>query len=113
MSDCIFCKIANKELPSDIRYEDDQIVVFPDIKPEAPVHWLIVPKKHISCFRDGGCDQELLGALFSKVKDIAKIAGIAEDGFRIVVNTGDDGGQTVAHFHAHLLGGRFMQWPPG
>lgn len=113
MSDCIFCKIANKELPSDIRYEDDQIVVFPDIKPAAPVHWLIVPKKHISCFRDSGCDQELLGALFSKVKEIAQLAGVAEDGFRVVINTGDDGGQTVSHFHAHLLGGRFMEWPPG
>lgn len=113
LNDCIFCKIANKEIPSDLRYEDDYIIAFPDIKPEAPVHWLIVPKAHLSCFRDGQCDAQVMGHLFSKISEIAKLAGVYEDGFRVVVNTGDDGGQTVMHFHAHLLGGRFMEWPPG
>ena len=113
MNDCIFCKIAKKEIPADIRYEDDFIIVFPDMKPEAPVHWLIIPKQHLSCFRDGVGQEKIMGHIFSKISDIAKLAGISEDGFRIVVNTGDDGGQTVMHFHVHLLGGRFMQWPPG
>jgi len=113
MEDCIFCKIARKEIPADIRYEDEELIVFPDIKPEAPIHWLVIPKKHLSCLRDGERSEQLLGRIFAKVADIAELAGIKEDGFRVVVNTGDDGGQTVMHLHAHLLGGRFMEWPPG
>ena len=94
MSDCIFCKIANKEIPTQAVYEDDMVIAFNDLEPQAPVHVLVIPKKHIASL-------------------LATKLNIAETGFRIVANTGEEGGQTVQHLHFHLLGGRSMQWPPG
>jgi histidine triad (HIT) family protein len=113
MSDCIFCKIANKDIPSKIAYEDDKIAVFHDLEPQAPVHVLIVPKKHIASLDDlAPEDAELIGYLMMKVKDIAKALGL-ENGYRLVNNCGEDGMQTVKHLHFHLLGKRRMTWPPG
>lgn len=113
MSDCIFCKIISKEIPGNIAYEDDRILAFHDLEPQAPVHVLIVPKKHIASLDDVAQeDAELLGYLMSKVKDIAAGLGL-ENGYRVVINTGEDGFQTVKHLHIHLLGKRKMTWPPG
>lgn len=113
MSDCIFCKIAEKEIPGNIAYEDDKILAFHDLEPQAPVHVLIIPKKHIASLDQvAEEDQELMGYLMNKVKDIAAGLGL-ENGYRVVINTGDDGMQTVKHLHVHLLGKRKMTWPPG
>ena len=113
MSDCIFCKIANKEIPSKAVYEDDRILVFHDLEPQAPVHVLIIPKKHIASLDDlQPEDAELIGYLMMKVKDIARELGL-ENGYRLVNNCGEDGMQTVKHLHFHLLGKRMMKWPPG
>lgn len=113
MSDCIFCKIISKEIPGNIAYEDDRILAFHDLEPQAPVHVLIVPKKHIASLDDVAQeDAALLGYLMSKVKDIAAELGL-ENGYRVVINTGEDGFQTVKHLHIHLLGKRKMTWPPG
>ncbi len=113
MSECIFCMIGNKEIPSNIVYEDDKIVCFHDLEPQAPVHVLIIPKKHITSM-DDVCeeDQALLGHIMFKVKDIAKELGL-ENGYRLVNNCGEDGFQTVKHLHFHLLGKRKLTWPPG
>lgn len=113
MSDCIFCKITAKEIPSNMVYEDDVIAAFYDLEPQAPVHVLIVPKKHIASLDDVDFDDlEALGWLLQKVKDIAKSLGL-ENGYRLVCNTGEDGMQSVQHLHFHLLGKRKMAWPPG
>lgn len=115
MADCIFCKIANKEIPSSIVYEDEQVVAFKDLDPQAPVHVLVIPKTHVKSIAELGEGQkELMGHLMCDVlPKIAKDLGISESGFRVVANTGSEGGQTVGHLHFHLLGGRSMQWPPG
>ena len=115
MADCIFCRIAAKEIPATAVYEDDAVIAFKDLEPQAPVHVLIIPKKHIKSLL--GLTQED-GALVAHihvdvVPQLAKELGLAEKGFRVVVNTGEEGGQTVGHLHFHLLGGRSMQWPPG
>ena len=113
MADCLFCKIIEGEIPSSKVYEDSDMYAFRDIEPQAPVHVLIVPKKHIASLDD--CteeDIEMLGRIVAKVKDIAQIAGIT-NGYRLVSNCGEDGFQTVEHLHFHLLGGRPMLWPPG
>ena len=113
MADCIFCKIAAKESPGKIAYEDDRILAFHDLEPQAPVHVLIIPKRHIASLDQvTEDDRELMGYLMSKVKDIAKELGL-DNGYRVVINTGDDGMQTVKHLHVHLLGKRKMTWPPG
>lgn len=113
MAECIFCMIANKEIPSNIVYEDDKIVCFHDLEPQAPVHVLIIPKKHIPSMDDvNEEDHALLGHIMLKVKDIAKELGL-ENGYRLVNNCGEDGFQTVKHLHFHLLGKRKMTWPPG
>ena len=113
MADCIFCMIANKEIPGNIVYEDDRIVCFHDLEPQAPVHVLIIPKKHIASLDDvKDDDAELLGYIMTKVKDIAAILGL-ENGYRLVNNCGEDGMQTVKHLHFHLLGKRKLNWPPG
>lgn len=113
MSDCIFCKIAEKEIPSTCVYEDDKIYSFYDLEPQAPVHVLIIPKKHRDSLDDTQPqDAELLAHLLLKVKDIAKDLGL-ENGYRLVANTGPDGMQSVKHLHFHLLGKRKMTWPPG
>ncbi|MDO6354477.1 histidine triad nucleotide-binding protein [Caloramator sp. CAR-1] len=114
MMDCIFCKIANGTIKTEILYEDEKVVAFRDINPVAPVHVLIVPKKHIeSALKLEGEDFNLIGHVFMVAKKLANELGIAEDGFRIVNNCNRAGGQTVMHIHFHLLGGRDMQWPPG
>lgn len=113
MADCIFCMIANKDIPSDVVYEDDKIMVFRDLEPQAPVHVLMIPKKHILSLDEvNEEDAELLGHLMCKVKDIAEKLGL-ENGYRLVNNCGQDGLQTVKHLHFHLLGKRKMTWPPG
>lgn len=113
MSNCIFCKIASKEISADIVYEDDNMIAFNDIDPQAPVHVLIIPKKHIESMDTvSQNDCVLLGDILYKVKEIAASVGL-ENGYRIVNNCGEDGLQTVKHLHFHLLGGRKMQWPPG
>ena len=106
MADCIFCKIANKEIPSTVVYEDDKIFAFKDINPVAPVHVLIIPKKHIDG-ADAICeeDTELLGYIWAKINHIASLTGVLKDGFRVINNCGENGGQTVRHLHFHLIGG--------
>lgn len=112
--DCIFCKIAAKEIPVAAVYEDEHIIAFPDIQPQAPVHVLIIPKKHIAnLLEQAPEDRELMGHILAAIPAIAAQVGVAEDGFRLVMNTKEQGGQTVNHLHCHLLGGRFMTWPPG
>ena len=113
MGDCVFCKIAEKEIPSNIVYEDDQIICFHDLEPQAPVHVLIIPKKHIASMDDVSADdRQLMGYIMTKVKEIAKTLGL-ENGYRLVNNCGEDGFQTVKHLHFHLLGKRKMTWPTG
>ena len=113
MFDCIFCKIAAGDIPSNKAYEDDRILAFYDLDPQAPVHVLIIPKKHIDSLGAAADeDEELLGYILIKARDIAAQLGL-ENGFRVVINTGEDGGQTVRHLHVHLLGKRSMTWPPG
>ena len=112
MSDCIFCKIVEKEIAGNIAYEDDRILAFHDMDPQGPVHVLIVPKKHITSPDDlYDDDQSLAGYILCKVKDIAKDLGL-NNGYRLVVNCGEDGFQTVKHLHFHLIGGKKMGWPP-
>lgn len=113
MSDCLFCKIAGKEIPSEIVYEDDAAVAFKDINPQAPIHLLIIPKKHIAGIAEA-CeeDAELIGHLQLVASKLAAENNVA-DGYRIVVNSGPKAGQSVMHLHYHLLGGRTLSWPPG
>lgn len=112
--DCIFCKIANKEIPSTVVYEDDDVIAFNDLNPEAPVHILVIPKKHINSLDAASAeDQQLLGKLLLSIQTIARQQGIAENGYRVVNNCGEQGGQTVMHLHFHLMGGREMLWPAG
>lgn len=114
MSDCIFCKIANKEIPSNIVYEDDKVIAFNDLDPKAPVHVLIIPKEHLASAMEINDDNAgIIASIFAAASKIAKKLGIDENGFRIVNNCGKDGGQTVGHIHFHMLGGRSLQWPPG
>lgn len=106
MDDCIFCKIINKEIPSQIVYEDDEIMAFNDVNPMAPVHILFVPKKHIeSVMALSEEDEKLVGKIYTKIQEIAKQQNL-EDGFRVVTNCGENAGQTVKHLHFHLLGGK-------
>jgi histidine triad (HIT) family protein len=113
MSDSIFTKIINREIPSEIVYEDEEIIAFNDISPKAPVHVLIVPKKHIATLNDATEDDAvLLGKLLLTAAKIAKSLGIAENGYRIVVNCNKEGGQSVFHIHFHLIGGKQLGWSP-
>ena len=115
MADCVFCKIAGKEIPSKMVYEDDQVAAFHDLEPQAPIHVLVIPKKHVGSITElSGEDRELAAhILVDVIPALARTLGVAESGFRMVVNTGRDGNQTVGHLHFHLLGGRAMKWPPG
>ncbi|RCW58260.1 MULTISPECIES: histidine triad nucleotide-binding protein [Halanaerobium] len=114
MTDCLFCKISAGKMDTDFVYEDDKLVVFEDINPQAPVHLLIVPKKHIADLNNlEESENELIGHVYQVAKKMAAEKGIADSGYRLVSNCGDDGGQTVFHIHFHLLGGRTLQWPPG
>ena len=114
MADCLFCKIIAGEIPADIVYEDDSSVAFRDIQPQAPVHILVVPRRHIAGLLEVSEDNErLMGRIFRAAARVAAQEGIAETGFRSVVNHGPDAQQSVNHLHVHVLGGRQMSWPPG
>jgi histidine triad (HIT) family protein len=111
--DCLFCKIAAGTIPVTRLYEDEQVLAFPDINPQAPVHVLLIPKQHIaSLAQTTKEDAALLGHLLAAAAEVAQQQGLV-NGYRLVINTGADGGQTVEHLHIHLLGGRHMEWPPG
>ena len=112
--DCIFCKIANKYIPSTFFYEDEYVMSFNDLNPEDSVHILVIPKKHIESLNAASEeDQRLLGEIMLTIAKIAAEQGIAEAGYRVVNNCGEQGGQTVMHLHFHLMGGREMLWPAG
>ena len=113
MQDCLFCKIVSGDIPSKKVYEDELCYAFYDVDPQAPVHFLVVPKKHIGSLSEAeASDCELLGHMLLKIKDIAAELGL-ENGYRVVANTGEDGGQSVHHLHFHVLGKRSLNWPPG
>ncbi|MBW3566569.1 MAG: histidine triad nucleotide-binding protein [Proteobacteria bacterium] len=114
MSDCLFCKMVNGEIKPDTVHETEEMLAFRDINPQAPTHVLVVPKKHISTINDLEPQHEtLIGKMYLAAKTIAKREGIAEDGYRTVMNCGEGAGQSVFHIHLHVLGGRRMKWPPG
>lgn len=114
MADTIFSKIISKEIPADIVYEDDDVLAFKDINPQAPVHILVIPKKEIETINHAQQEDEaLLGKIILTAKNIAKEMGFSEDGYRLVFNCNKQGGQEVYHIHLHILAGRQMKWPPG
>jgi histidine triad (HIT) family protein len=114
MKDCLFCKIAEGTIPCEKVYEDELVLAFKDINPAAPVHILIIPKKHIDSLNAvDDSHSAILAHILITAKNLAKDSGIAENGYRLVNNCGDHGGQTVKHIHFHLLGGRSLNWPPG
>ena len=111
---CLFCRIGRGEIPADLVHEDDLIVAFRDVNPKAPTHILLIPREHMdSAANLAETDAEMLGRLFSVAAQLARDAGIADRGFRLVTNSGPGAGQSVDHLHFHLLGGRSMGWPPG
>lgn len=113
-TDCLFCKIVNRDLPSSIVAETETLLAFHDIEPQAPTHILIIPKKHIATLNDLNQEnQALLGEMTLLASQLAKQEGISEDGYRLVINCNAAGGQAVYHIHMHLIGGRDCQWPPG
>jgi histidine triad (HIT) family protein len=113
-SDCLFCRIIAGELPSAPVYSNDSVVAIRDISPQAPTHILLLSRKHIASVGEvGDADRDLIGRMFAVGAELAKREGIAEGGYRLVVNVGRNGGQTVDHLHVHMLGGRRMTWPPG
>jgi histidine triad (HIT) family protein len=114
MSDCIFCNIVARTIPVTLVYQDDLVVAFDDINPQAPTHTLVIPRKHVTSIAElEDLDAGLIGCLVLAGNNIAKLKGIADSGYRFVINTGSNGGQTVFHLHLHVLGGRHMTWPPG
>jgi histidine triad (HIT) family protein len=114
MTDCLFCRIIKHEIPASVVYEDDRVLAFNDINPQAPTHVLLVPKRHIPTLNDLMPDDDhLVGELTRRAAAIARERGIEAGGYRTVFNTNRDAGQSVFHIHLHLLGGRPMQWPPG
>ena len=110
--DCLFCRIVRQEIPATIMWEDAHALAFRDIEPRAPVHILVIPKRHFASLNDA-TDAMLLGRMLLAAREIAEGEGIAQSGYRVVINTGADAGQSVAHLHVHLMGGRTMKWPPG
>jgi histidine triad (HIT) family protein len=112
-NDCVFCKIAANEIPATKIYEDEEFCAFKDANPQAPVHFLVIPKKHIANIMEKDASPEVLGKLLSLARALAVEQGMEEKGCRFVINCKDNGGQTVPHLHVHVLGGRFMDWPPG
>jgi len=113
-TDCLFCRIVSGEINADVIYENDQVIEFRDINPQAPTHVLVIPRKHIATVNElEDVDRDIAGALHLAARDIAKQEGIAEDGFRTVMNCNSAAGQTVFHIHLHVLGGRELGWPPG
>ena len=114
MADCLFCKIVRREVPGKIVFEDEQLLGFEDINPQAPTHVLVIPKRHIESLNVlEASDDGIVGEIVRRAAAIAKDRGIAAGGYRTVFNTNRDAGQTVFHIHLHLLGGRSMAWPPG
>jgi histidine triad (HIT) family protein len=114
MTDCLFCKIINREIPASLVYEDASVLAFNDINPQAPTHVLLVPKRHIASLNELTADDDpIVGELVRRAAAIAAERGISAKGYRVVLNTNRDAGQTVFHLHAHLVGGRPMLWPPG
>ncbi len=114
MNDCLFCKIIKKKIPAKIAYEDDKVLAFYDINPQAPAHILIIPKKHIASLNDlQEKDSAIIGYLHLIAKKLAQELKIDKSGFRLVINNGPDAGQAVSHIHLHILGGRKLRWPPG
>lgn len=114
MSETIFSKIINREIPADILYEDDDVLAFSDVSPQAPVHFLVIPKQPIATLNDiEPAHAELVGKMVLTAQKVASEKGIHKDGYRLVMNCNDHGGQTVFHIHMHVLGGRPMTWPPG
>jgi histidine triad (HIT) family protein len=114
MKDCLFCKIIAREIPGSIVYEDDRVLAFNDINPQAPTHVLIVPKRHVASLNDlTPDDDQMVGELVRRAAAIAAERGISAKGFRTVFNTNREAGQTVFHIHLHLIGGRSLHWPPG
>ena len=110
----IFTKIINKEIPADILYENDSVIAFRDVNPQAPVHFLVIPKKEIPTLNDiEEDDKVIIGELFLVAKKLAKKEGLEKKGYRTIFNCNEDGGQTVFHIHLHVMGGRQMEWPPG
>jgi len=112
--DCIFCKIVNGDIPTDKVYENDFVLAFRDLSPQAPEHLLIIPKKHIATLNDFSADDaQIFGEMGQAAKAVAKELGVDENGYRVVINCNQDGGQTVFHTHMHFLAGRSLSWPPG
>ena len=114
MSDCLFCKIVTGDIPAEKVFENDHVIGFQDLNPQAPTHVLVIPKKHVSTINDlQDEDKALVGEMYLAARQIAADQGLAEKGYRTVMNCNEEAGQTVFHIHLHLLGGRRMQWPPG
>ncbi|HEY3398281.1 MAG TPA: histidine triad nucleotide-binding protein [Armatimonadota bacterium] len=114
MSDCLFCRIISGEIPADKVYEDAQVVAFRDVNPQAPVHILVIPRRHLSSLNAAEeADGELLANLLLRAAEIARTEGLAATGYRLVANVGADAGESVPHLHFHILGGRPLAWPPG
>lgn len=114
MDGCLFCGIVDGKIKANTIYQDDRIVAFTDIRPQAPVHILLIPRKHIAGILDIGTDDHaLIGEIFQVAARLAREQGVDDSGFRVVVNSGADAGQSVFHLHYHLIGGRLMRWPPG
>jgi histidine triad (HIT) family protein len=114
MTDCLFCKFVTGEIQPNVVYEDDEVLAFRDLAPQAPTHVLVIPKRHISTLNDLQTDDaELIGKLFLAARKVAHDEGIAEPGYRTLINCNPEAGQSVFHIHLHLLGGRPMNWPPG
>ena len=112
MAECLFCRVVRGEVPAKIVVQNDRMLAFRDIKPQAPTHLLVIPTSHIASLNDAD-DPKLLGELLLFARDVAKQEGLADRGYRVVINTNSDGGQTVFHVHVHVLGGRALTWPPG
>jgi histidine triad (HIT) family protein len=111
---CLFCEIVAGRIPAKVAYQDDDVMAFHDINPQAPTHTLIIPKKHITSLLDlTPQDDAVVGSLVRKARDLAQKAGVSENGFRLVFNCGEDAGYSVYHIHLHLVGGRKLGWPPG
>jgi histidine triad (HIT) family protein len=110
---CIFCKIARREIPADLVHDDGEVAAFRDINPQAPVHVLVIPARHLPSLDEARAEPALLGKLLAIAGLIAAQQGLGERGYRVVINAGQEGGQTVPHLHVHLLGGRDLTWPPG
>mgnify|MGYP000910267611 CR=1 FL=1 len=115
MNDCVFCRIAKKQIPAEILLENEKLIVFQDKNPVAPVHVLLIPKQHVSSIVDPLLteDKQLAAEIFAAIQEITEKTGVNENGFRVVVNRGTHGGESVPHLHFHIIGGRELSWPPG